>query len=117
MHVTTGARSTHLQSLGDRHEGLAAQRAAHKVVQRSQQMRNVAEGFVLDEDAVEVAAPKQMALVDTAFAAAPCIDDIHAAPTFLHKLKRSTSQTNKHYLVTKQCSHVTFSISPHTQNK
>src|SRR5580693_7326009 len=84
------ARTQHLQSLGHRHEGLTPQCAAHQINHRCGQVREIAEGFVLDAIPVAVTAPKQMRLVHTAFVGAPCGDDMYGASTFRHGKKRST---------------------------
>ena len=71
-----GARAHDFEGLAGRNEGLALQRAPDDVDQRIGQVRQVAQGLVLDLAVFAVAATKQVGAVDLVLVGAPRGDDV-----------------------------------------
>ncbi|MCL2459660.1 MAG: YwqI/YxiC family protein, partial [Desulfobulbus sp.] len=76
QHVSVRARTADLEGLTQGHEGLAPQRAANEINERLGQMRQAAQGLVLDLAVFTAAAPEQMGMADLALAGTLGGDDV-----------------------------------------
>jgi hypothetical protein len=81
------ARARDLQGLRSRHEALALQRAADDLDQLIAQVRQVAQGLVLDGAALAVAAPQQVGAIDLVLVLAPRGDDVRRSVACWHAAK------------------------------
>jgi hypothetical protein len=84
LHMAVRPRARDLESLRQRHEGLALKRAANDLDQRLGQMREIAQSLVLDGPALAIAAPQQMRAIDLILVLARRGDDVGGTGTCWH---------------------------------
>jgi hypothetical protein len=96
-----GARANHLEGLGGGNEGLALERAPDDVDQRIGQVRQVAQGLVLDLAVFAVAAAQQVGAVDLVLVGAPRGDDVGGSGARWHGIDCAPlNPKDQHTLVT-----------------
>jgi hypothetical protein len=84
LDVAVRARGDDLEALAERHEGFAAQRAAYQLDDGIGQVREVAQGLVLDLAVLAEGAAQQMAGVDAALVLALRGDDVNGSASAGH---------------------------------
>ncbi|MES1264666.1 MAG: hypothetical protein ABUU24_03325, partial [Variovorax sp.] len=89
LHMAVGARARDLERRGHGHEGLALQRAPDDLDEFVGQVRQVAQGLVLDLAVLAVAAAQQVGAIDLVLVGARRSDDVSGAGTSCHGEKSS----------------------------
>ena len=89
QHMAVGTRARDVERRGHWHEGLALQRAPDDLDEFIGQVRQVAQGLVLDLAVLAIAATQQVGAVDLVLVGARRSDDVSGAGTSCHQDKLS----------------------------
>jgi len=84
LDMTVGQGTQHVKRFGSREEGFAGERAANDVNEGRREMRDVAEGFMLDLIADAEGAAEEVGLIDPAFVLAGSCGYMNSARTRRH---------------------------------